>query len=132
MFSAVRTLWIGTAGFLGAVSRYHLDSWVGRRAGGRFPWGTMIVNVTGCFLLGLLLAYFTFRFRGGRPVDADLRVAVTVGFVGAYTTFSTYARETLRLGNDGDFGLAFVYGAGSVVVGLIAVGVGSMVGRTLA
>jgi CrcB protein len=132
MFSPVRTLWIGTAGFFGAVARYRVDLWVGRRGAGRFPWGTMVVNVTGCFLLGLLLAYFTFRFRGGRPVNGDLRAAVTVGFVGAYTTFSTYARETLRLGNDGDFGLAFVYGAGSVVLGLVAVGAGSFVGRSLA
>jgi CrcB protein len=80
-------LWIGVAGFAGAVARYHVEGLVSRLTKGAFPWGTLVVNLTGCFLLGLIATVLTGRFL---PHPA-LRSAVTIGFIGAYTTFSTFA-----------------------------------------
>ncbi len=121
----MRTLWVGTAGFAGAVARYGLDGLVGRHARGAFPWATLAVNLSGSFLLGLLFALFTERW----VVDGDLRVALTVGFVGSYTTFSTFALETLRLGQDGRPALAVANVVVSVVAGLLAVWAGMAVAR---
>lgn len=75
----MRTIWIGVAGFAGAVSRYRLEGWVARRTGGAFPWGTLAVNLSGCFLVGLLVTLLTERLLP----HPDLRAAITIGFVGA-------------------------------------------------
>lgn len=121
----MRSLWIGVAGFFGAVARYQLDSLISRHARGAFPWGTLVVNLTGCFLLGLL-----FTVSSGR-LDANpaLRTALTVGFLGAYTTFSTFSLQAVRLTEDGAVGLALGYVAASVVVGLLAAWAGMAAGR---
>lgn len=123
----MRSLWIGLTGFLGAVSRYQVEGWLSRRASGAFPWGTLTVNVTGCFLVGFLLTLLTERF----VAHPDLRVAVTVGFLGAYTTFSTFAYETLRLGEDGALGLAVANLVASVAAGVLAVWLGTVLGRAI-
>jgi fluoride exporter len=123
----VRTIWIGVAGFAGAISRYHLEGWVVRRTNGAFPWGTLVVNVSGCFFLGLLITLFTERLLP----HPDLRAALTIGFVGAYTTFSTFAYETLRLGEDGAQGLAVANMLVSVGAGVAAVWLGTVLGRAL-
>ncbi len=121
----MRTIWIGAAGFAGAVARYAVEGWVARRTSGAFPWGTLVVNATGCFLLGLLFTVFTGRLL---PHPA-LRAALTIGFLGAYTTFSTFSLETVRLVEDG----AVLYAAGNVVgsvaLGLASVYAGIFVGR---
>jgi len=124
----VRSLWVGIAGFFGAVARYQLDSLVSRHARGVFPWGTLVVNITGCFLLGVL-----FTVSSGR-LDANpaLRTALTVGFVGAYTTFSTFSLQAVRLTEDGAMGLALGYVAASVAVGLLAAWGGMAAGRLIA
>lgn len=123
----MRGVWVGAAGFVGAVARYHVEGLVSRRAGGAFPWGTLAVNLTGCLLLGALFTLFTARFVN----HADLRIALTVGFVGSYTTFSTFALETVRLGQEGDVALAFAYVAASVVTGVVAVWTGMALARVL-
>jgi CrcB protein len=123
----VRTIWIGVAGFAGAVSRYVVEGWVSSRARGAFPWGTFVVNVSGCFLLGFVFTLLTERFL---PHPA-LRSALTIGFIGAYTTFSTFAFETMRLGEDGAVLLAALNVAASVTAGIAAVYAGVAVGRTL-
>lgn len=123
----MRALLVGVAGFCGAISRYWLDGVVTRFAGGGFPWGTLVVNVSGCFLVGLLTTVFTERIA---PHPAA-RIAVTIGFVGAYTTFSTFAYESLRQLQEGAVGLAVVNVAVSVVTGIFAAWVGVMAGRVV-
>lgn len=123
----MRALWVGVAGFFGAVARYWLDGWVTRLAGGGFPWGTFVVNMSGCFVIGLLTTVLTERLLPHPTV----RVAITVGFVGAYTTFSTFAYESLRQIQDGALGLVVANVAGSVVLGIAAAWLGVVAGRAL-
>ena len=123
----MRALWVGVAGFFGAMSRYWFDGWVTRLSGGSFPWGTFAVNISGCFAIGLLTTVFTERLLPHPTV----RVAVTVGFVGAYTSFSTYAYESLRQIQDGALGLAVANVVGSVVLGVAAAWLGVVAGRAL-
>ena len=118
---------IAIAGALGALARYGLDGWVSRRASSAFPWGTFAINVTGSFLLGLLFVVMTERLRP----DPWLRSAVTIGFLGAYTTFSTLSLETYRLAEDGAWGLAAANAVGSLAAGLGAVYAGVVLGRAL-
>jgi CrcB protein len=123
----VRTaIWVGIAGFFGAIARYGVSGLVSR-VDERFPWGTFVVNVSGCFVLGLLVAVFAHRF----VVHPDLRIALTVGFVGAYTTFSTFALETFEFGETHAPGLAFLNVAVSLTAGLGAVWLGTSLGRSL-
>lgn len=123
----MRTLWIGLAGFAGAVSRYRVEGWVSNRTRGELPWGTLVVNVSGCFLLGFLFALLTERFLPHPTV----RAALTIGFLGAYTTFSTFAFETMRMVENG----ALLYAAANVVTSigaaLVAVYAGTWLGRVL-
>jgi CrcB protein len=115
------------AGFCGAVSRYWVDGVVSRATGGSFPWGTWVVNVSGCFLVGLLATVLSERFLP----HPTLRIAVTVGFIGAYTTFSTFAYESVRLGQNGAVGFAALNVASSLVAGFAATWVGILAGRAL-
>jgi CrcB protein len=118
---------IGIAGALGALARYGLEGVVSRRTGGGFPWGTFVVNVTGAFALGLLATIFVERFA----VAAWLRSALTIGLLGAYTTFSTLSLETFRLMEDRAYVLAAANGVGSLLAGLVAVYLGVVVGRAI-
>jgi fluoride exporter len=123
----VRTLWIGVAGFAGAISRYAVEGWVSARTKAAFPWGTLVVNVSGCFLLGFVFALLTERFLP----HPTLRTALTVGFLGAYTTFSTFAFESVRLAEDGAWLIAAANLAASLAAGLVAVYAGMRLGRAL-
>ncbi len=107
------------AAAIGAPARYLLDGWVQDRTRGAFPWGTFTVNVSGCFLLGVL--------TGLRPLPRPRRDHATVlgtGGLGAYTTFSTFTFETVRLAEEGAVDEAFRYAAASVIVGLAAAAAG--------
>jgi fluoride exporter len=115
------------SGALGALARYGVDGLVSRRAPTSFPWGTFAVNVTGSFLLGLAFVVTTERFRP----DPWLRSAVTIGLLGAYTTFSTLSLETYRLAEDGAWGLAFANVLGSLAAGLLALYAGVVIGRAV-
>jgi fluoride exporter len=123
----VRSLWIAVAGSAGALNRYQLEGLVSRHTHGAFPWGTLVVNASGCFVLGLLFTLLTERFLP----HPDLRSALTIGYLGAYTTFSTFAFETVRLAEDGARGLALLNVAVSVVAGVGAAWLGIVAGRTL-
>ena len=119
-------LWVGIGGFFGAIARYVVAGWASR-ADETFPYGTFAVNVSGSFLLGLVIG-----LMGERVVlHPDLRVAVTVGFVGAYTTFSTFAFETFELGETKAFGVAALNVVASIVVGLVAIWAGLAAGRSI-
>ena len=117
---------IGIAGCLGALARYGLDGLVSRRASA-FPWGTFVVNVSGAFLLGFVVTVLGERVA----VGSWLRATVAIGFLGAYTTFSTLSFETYRLLEDGAYALAAANGLGSLVAGLGAVYLGVVVGRVV-
>lgn len=123
----MRALWVGGAGFAGAVSRYWLSELVGKRVNGSFPWGTVVVNLSGCFLLGLLSVVLGERLG----VDPAVRLAVTVGFLGAFTTYSTFAYETAVLGRDGAWLAAAANVVVSVSAGVGAAWLGIAAGRAL-
>jgi CrcB protein len=118
-------LGVAVAGAAGALARYGLEGVVSRRAPGAFPWGTFVVNVTGAFALGFIFTVLTGRFR----VSPSLRTTLTVGFLGAYTTFSTLSLETFRLIEDRAYLLAAANSFGSLVAGLVAVYAGVVLGR---
>jgi CrcB protein len=118
---------IGLGGFAGAISRYLVDGFVSDRTGGSFPWGTLAVNATGSFVLGLLFAMTTER----AILPADVRGPVMIGFIGAYTTFSTYMLESWGLIETGSYGAAIANLGGSLVIGLAAVAAGLVIGRAI-
>lgn len=120
-------LFVGLGGFLGAIARYLVDVRVTVFAGAGFPWGTLAVNVIGSFAVGLLFALVVER----AALSADLRAPLMIGFLGSFTTFSTFALESWRMIEDGFWigGLANV--AVSVIVGLIAVVGGVALGRAI-
>ncbi len=118
-------LLIGMGGFAGAIARYLIDGWVSDAAGGSFPYGTLAVNVSGSFLLGVLFAATTER----AILSPELRGPVMIGFIGAYTTFSTLMLETWRLGESAGLAPALANVVGSGLLGLVAVGAGLAVGR---
>ena len=119
---------IAIAGAIGALARFGISTLFLQRFGDRFPWGTIVINVTGAFAIGLLFGIFGQRVGGA----VWLRTALVVGFLGAYTTFSAFSLETVRLFEDGAFGLGIANAAGSVVAGLVAVYVGILLGRAVA
>lgn len=118
---------IAAGGAAGAVSRYLVDAIVSDRLDGAFPWGTLVVNASGSFVLGLLFALAIERAF----LPSDVRGPVMIGFVGAYTTFSTLMLESWRLVEDGAIVLAVANLAGSLIIGVVAVVAGLAVGRAL-
>ncbi len=118
---------IAAGGAAGAVTRYLVDSAVLDRYAGAFPLGILVVNLTGAFVLGVLAALVI--ERGILP--SDLRSPLIVGFLGAYTTFSTLMLDSWRLVEDGLPTLALVNLAGSTGLGVVAVVGGLWVGRTI-
>lgn len=108
--------WVGIGGFLGACSRYLLGGWVAQRLGIVFPYGTFVINITGSFILGFFMAFGQDRAW----VNPGLRLFFAVGFLGAYTTFSTFEYESVRLIQEGELLLAIVNLVGSVLAGGIA------------
>jgi CrcB protein len=117
-------LGIVIAGGLGALSRYALDGLVSKRLSG-FPWGTFVVNISGSLALGFLFTLMVERLE----VAPWLRAAVTIGFLGGYTTFSTLSLETYRLIEDRALALAAANALGSLAAGLLAVYVGVVLAR---
>jgi fluoride exporter len=118
---------IAVAGAIGALARYGLEGLVSRRAPGAFPWGTFAVNVSGAFVLGFVFTLMTEQFT----VAPWIRGAVTIGLLGAYTTFSTLSFESYRLVEDGAIGIAAANMFGSLAAGLGAVYLGVITGRAL-
>lgn len=115
---------VAVGGALGALARYLLAEWSGG-VGEEFPWATFWTNVSGSFALGLVLMVLLRRFPAGRRV----RALVATGFLGAFTTFSTFVVETDRLIARGRAGVAVVYVAASLALGLAAVTLGMAGGR---
>jgi CrcB protein len=118
---------VALGGAAGAAARYVVDGFVAERTAGAFPWGTFAINVSGSLVLGLLFALAIER----DVLPAGVRAPLMIGFVGAYTTFSTLMLESWRLWEDGAVGLALANIVGSSVVGLVALVVGLSLGRAL-
>ena len=121
-------LWyIAVGSALGGMSRYLLGGLVQRAAAGTFPFGTLVVNVTGSFLLGAILRYGV----DTTTLTPELRAFLTVGFCGGYTTFSTFSYEAVALLEDGEWSRASLYVALSLLLSLIATFLGFMAAREL-
>jgi fluoride exporter len=118
---------VAVGGALGALSRYGLMTLVERRTLTVFPWDVFVVNISGCFLVGIVVSALVDR----HDAPAWLRVGLVLGFIGAYTTFSTFAQDLYDLKLEREYLLAAVDLAGSVVLGVLAVAAGTWVGRLL-
>lgn len=108
---------IGLAGFIGTLTRYWMSGIVARRYGETFPAGTLVVNLFGCFLVGLLFYILQERFL----VNETLRTVILIGFLGGFTTFSSFGLQTFTLLQDGEFGLAVLNVSVANIVGLVLV-----------
>lgn len=123
----MNVLVIGIGGFVGAVARYGIAVWIGRRWGRSFPLGTFVINVSGSFLIGLLMTLMAERFTE----NPQWRLLLVVGFLGAYTTFSTFEYETGALLKDGEWLFAGLNVVLSVIVGFVALKLGEVMAKTL-
>jgi len=122
-----RMLIVGAGGFAGAVARYALGLWIGQRWGRSFPLGTFVINVSGSFLIGFLMPLLTERILA----NPQWRMLLVVGFLGAYTTFSTFEYETGALLKDGEWLFASMNVILSVFVGFLALKLGEMLAQAL-
>lgn len=120
-------LLIAAGGALGSIARYWVGSTIGGRMGTRFPYGTFVINMTACIIIGFSLSYLG-RRAGLNPA---WRFFIPVGFVGAYSTFSTYEWETLSTLRAGAFALAGLYSIGSLVLGLAATWIGAVLAESI-
>lgn len=118
---------ISAGAVLGANARYLISDWAARKFGVGFPYGTFIINLTGSLLIGLFLTLATERF----VVDPRLRLFITIGFLGAYTTFSTYAYESFTLIYQGQWLAGMLNLLGSVLLGVAAVGASIFLGKLI-
>ena len=123
----LKYLMVGLGGCLGSILRFWVGNYVGSRMGTRFPYGTLAINVTGSFLLGLVFALLTARTTW----SPNWRYLIPIGFIGGYTTFSSFEFETLRIIQDGQVGLGVLYVGLSVFVGFVAVWGGVVAGRSI-
>jgi CrcB protein len=120
-------LLIAAGGALGSVARYWVGSTIGGRMGTRFPYGTFVINLTACIIIGFALTYLGKR-TGLNPA---WRFFIPIGFIGAYSTFSTYEWETLSTLRAGAFALAGLYSVGSLVLGLAATWLGAVLAESI-
>jgi CrcB protein len=116
-----RYIMVMLGGATGSLTRYVLGTAIMGRVGGRFPLGTVVINITGSFLIGLLMTLFTERL----DPHPNVRLLLVTGFLGGYTTFSSFEWETLGLVQDGSQWLGLVNVVGSVLFGYIAVWLGA-------
>jgi len=115
---------VGVGGFLGSISRYLLSQYVDKKIETIFPFGTFSVNILGCLLLGALYAFA----EKENVLTSDLRLLLTVGFCGSFTTFSTFAYEKLQLIDQGEWMIFSVYAISSITLGILAtIGGGALV-----
>jgi CrcB protein len=120
-----RVLLIAVGGSLGALARYGASYWVQERVAGSFPYGTFIVNISGCLVMGLVMT----RLNEGGEVSVNWRYLVPVGFIGAYTTFSSFEFEIFRLAEQGASLVGLAYLVSSLVLGYVALWLGVIAAR---
>ncbi len=122
----LKYLIVGVGGFVGAIARYMIGTYIGSRFGIRFPYGTFVINISGCFLVGFIVTLLA-----RTTASQYWRYLIPIGFIGAYTTFSTFEYETLRAVQDGQITAGLLNVVFSVVVGFAAVWVGAAIGRVV-
>jgi fluoride exporter len=118
---------IGSGSFIGGIVRFLISRYVQSQALSTFPYGTFIVNVAGCFLIGI----FYGLSERGNLMNAELRMFLTVGFCGGFTTFSTFANENISLLREGDFFYFALYTSLSIFLGLMATYIGNLIIKAL-
>jgi CrcB protein len=122
-----KVLWISIGAVLGANLRYWVGDWAAQRFGSSFPYGTLLINLSGSFLLGLIVSMSMENFI----IDPRLRLLLTIGFLGSYTTFSTYAYESIALISQGQWGLGLFNLLGSSLLGALFAILGIWLGKIL-
>ena len=118
---------IGTGSFFGGITRFLTSRFIQQNVNSLFPFGTFVVNITGCFIIGLLYGLS----ERGNLMNAEWRMFLTVGFCGGFTTFSTFANENMSLLRDGNFFHFALYTSGSVFLGLMATYLGNILVKAL-
>lgn len=118
-------IFVGIGGIFGALSRYSLSRWVGQRWKGYFPVATFAINITGSFTMGLLFVLFS----NAGPELSNLKNLTTTGFLGAYTTYSTFSFEIISLVQDGEIITAVKYFLASLGTGLLSAYAGILLAR---
>jgi fluoride exporter len=111
----------------GALCRYYVTLWFTHRFGADFPYGTFVINLSGCFLMGLIATLALDLTL----ISADLRLLLTTGFLGAYTTFSTYGLDTLNLLRMQHWAITGGYWVSSAVLGVVCVQLGTLLARVI-
>ena len=124
----LKYLMVGIGGTLGSIVRFWVGNYIGSRWSVRFPYGTMVINITGSFLIGVSLAVLEAKAHW----SPYWRYLVPIGFLGGYTTFSNFEYDTLRTMQDGQIALGLLYVTVSLVVGFAAVWGGVIAGRAIA
>lgn len=120
-------IYIGLGGALGSIARFWVGSAVANRLGIRFPYGTLVVNITACLILGFSLTFLTRR----TDWNPAWRFLIPIGFIGSYSTFSTFEWETLSTLRTGAFFEASLYVVGSIFLGLAALWCGSLIAEII-
>ncbi|HWG16747.1 MAG TPA: fluoride efflux transporter CrcB [Acidobacteriaceae bacterium] len=120
-------LLIAAGGALGSVARYWVSATVSGRAGTRFPWGTFVVNITACMIIGFAITWLGHHIELSR----SWTLLIPIGFIGAYSTFSTYEWELFTTLEAGEMAMAALYAVSSLVLGLAAVWVGAKLASVL-
>lgn len=123
----MQILLVALGGACGAVSRYLVGNVVGKALGNSLPYGTFVINIIGCFFMGLLMTLIVEK----QQLAAAWRLLLCVGFLGGFTTFSSFGYEAVALFSKGELLGSLGYVIGSTVIGLVAAALGIMVGRTL-
>lgn len=116
----------GLAGALGALSRYQLGHFIAERVSAQFPLGTLMINISGAFVIGLL-----FALAGNKIINPALQLVLATGYLGGFTTFSTMSWEGVQMVHGGNTGGGLLYLSGSLLLGLIAATAGMILGGLL-
>lgn len=123
--SLAQLLAIAVGGALGAISRFLCVAWITSHVGKGFPWGTLAVNVIGSFVIGIMYVVIMSKLH----LEPEYRAIVVTGFLGAFTTFSTFSLESFELFHQGQIGVAFTYIGTSVILCVLAVWAGTALAR---
>ncbi|MDY6802428.1 MAG: fluoride efflux transporter CrcB [Cyanobacteriota bacterium] len=119
---------IATGAIAGSITRYYLGIWFLGKFGKTFPYGTLFINTTGCFAMGF---FVTFALEGTTTIPPEIRLLIAVGFLGSYTTFSSYELESMSLLKQGNMLPAAVYWLGSAIVGIVSLQLGHILAKLI-